>query len=217
MLIPYQVDVPMARWPVCNFALIAAITLVSLALVFDPQLTVDHPLVLNGWNWHGMLGHIFVHGGLIHLAGNMIFLWVFGNAVCAKIGNLAYLAAFLVLGAIAAAAHNAFDGSPAVGASGAINGIVGMYLIFYPLNDVRCFWVFALRAGTFEVSSIWMILLWLVFDIAGVVLGGEGVAYWAHLGGFAAGVGLAAAMLQVRWVEMSPVERSLLDVMAGRA
>ena len=215
MLFPYQVDVPMARWPVVNFLLIFVIVCVSASAIMNGYDGVD-PYILDGWKLRGHFGHLFIHAGFLHLFGNMIFLWVSGNAVCAKIDNLPYLVAFFGLGLLAAATHNVFDGEYAVGASGAINGVVGMYLLLYPLNDVRCVWFIGVGGGQFSCSSIYMILLWLAFDIFGAALGGEGVAYYAHLGGFAAGAGVMAAALGAGWIEMTPVERSLPQVLEER-
>jgi membrane associated rhomboid family serine protease len=216
-IIPYQADVPMHRWPFTNFAAIALITLTSVALMVGGDPMAIRAFALDGWSPTGLLGHLFAHGGLIHLFGNMLFLWVFGNAVCAKVGNLAYPFLFLLFGLFGGVLHILFDGAPAIGASGAINGVVGMFLFYYPQNEIRFLWFFFLRGGSFALSSIWLILFWLVFDIWGAVSGSAGVAYWAHIGGFAAGAGIAAASLHFDWVEMTRTERSLLDVWAGRS
>jgi membrane associated rhomboid family serine protease len=215
MFIPYQVDVPMDRWPVGNVVLIGLISLSSIAALIGGEIRADSLLVLNGWSPVGALGYVFLHADFIHLIGNMLFLWVFGNAVCAKIGNIVYPPIFLALGVAAATAHNLFGEGPAVGASGAINGVIGMYLVLYPINEISCFWTFFYRGGTFSVSSVWMILLWLAFDIWGAASGGGNVAYWAHLGGFVLGAGATALAVAVRWIEMDPDEKSLLDVIRG--
>ena len=77
----------------------------------------------------------------------------------------------------------------------AVNGVVGMYFVLYPLNRMSCFYWFLIKVGTFKLSSIWMILYWLAFDIWGVVNGGGNVGYAAHLGGFAAGFALASILV----------------------
>ena len=216
MLIPYQVDVPMSRWPYMNFLLIGVVTLVSLAAFMGVDEMSTGQMVLDGWSSAGMFGHMLLHVDMVHLIGNMLFLWVFGNAVCAKITNTAYLPFFVALGLVAAATHNLFDGSPAIGASGAINGVVGMYLLLYPTNNISCLWLLGFHGSTFSISGMWLILLWLLFDIFGAALGGGGVAYWAHLGGFFVGAGVAALMLAAGWIKMTSTERSLFDVLAGR-
>lgn len=216
MLIPYQVDVPMSRWPVMNFALIGVISLFSLMVMFGGNGASVGELILDGWSPTGMFGHMLLHAGLIHLLGNMLFLWVFGNAVCAKITNVAYLPLFIFFGLVAASSHLVLDGAPAIGASGAINGVVGMYLILYPLNNVSCIWMFGFHGNTVSFSGMWLILLWLIFDLWGASTGGGGVAYWAHLGGFVAGAGIAVALLTTGMVVPTDSERSLFDVIAGR-
>ncbi len=168
--------------------------------------------VLRGFGISGLFGHMWLHGGLMHLIGNMLFLWVFGNAVCSKIGNLMYFPVYITLGLAAAFTYIMFSDFPMIGASGAVNGIVGMYLIFFPINDITCFYWFYFSVGTFSLSSFWMILLWFAFDIFGVVSGGGGVAYTAHVGGFMAGVVIAVTFLKLGIVQMEDDERSLLNV-----
>ncbi len=146
----------------------------------------------------------------------MLFLWVFGNAVCVRVGNLAYFLIFLALGVVAGLAHLSMSAVPAIGASGAINGIVGMFLVWFPTNYMRVFYLWPFGIGAFRARSYWMIPFWLVFDILGAVLGWGGVAYWAHLGGFAAGFGLAVFLLKLGQVRMEPHEQSLLHVLGPR-
>ncbi len=211
MIIPYEVDVPMSRWPYTNFALIG-ITIISFLLQFSLNEEQLMSYVLYGWSVKGMICHMFLHGGWMHLIGNMIFLWVFGNAVCAKVGNGIYLVIYLALGLTAAAGHNIFQGGAAVGASGVINGIVGLFLILYPLNNISCIILFGFRGGSFTLSSFWMILFWLAFDIWGAQTGVGNTAYFAHLGGFVGGFGLGVAMLLFGIIKMDRDEKSLLQV-----
>ncbi|MBW8034835.1 MAG: rhomboid family intramembrane serine protease [Planctomycetes bacterium] len=209
MIIPYEVDVPFDRQPFLNWLIIGVIILVFVwQMSVDPE---DHEdLLLDGYNVTGLFAHMWLHGGIFHIVGNLIFLWVFGNAVCAKIGNIKYLPVYIGVGLFSAFAFNLFNDGKALGASGAINGIVGMYLVFFPLNDISCLWLMGIFTRRFTVSSYWMVLLWLAYDIYGVVAGGGAVAYTAHLGGFAMGVVLAIAMLKFGIVKMEDDERSLL-------
>jgi membrane associated rhomboid family serine protease len=174
------------------------------------------PFILTGWTLKGFFGHIWLHGGIIHLLGNMLFLWIFGNAVCAKIGNFKYLPIYLGLGVVAGISQLVFGGRGAIGASGAINGIVGMFLVFFPANEITCYFCMILLLSPyvkeFCLSSYWMILFWLVFDIWGAMQGGGGIAYFAHLGGFAGGVIIAILMLKFKIVTMERYEKSLLQI-----
>ena len=213
--IPYRVEVPIRRWPIANFVILALLPICyALALTQIPGNVQNIvPFVLARDTPFGLIGYIFLHDNLLHLGANMLFLWVFGNAVCVRVGNRAYLFIFLALGAVAGLAHVCLSDAPVIGASGAINGIVGMFLVWFPTNYMRVFYLWIFGLGTFEVRSYWMILLWLVFNILGAALGWGGVAYWAHLGGFVAGVGLAILLLKLGQVRMEPYEKSLLQVL----
>ncbi len=167
-------------------------------------------LLLDGWEFSGLLGYMWLHGGLFHLLGNMWFLWIFGNAVCAKIGNLRYLLLYVFLGVAAGVTHLIFDGGAALGASGAVNGVVGMYLVLFYENSITCYWApILIYWRQFTVSSFWMILMWVAFDIYGALRGGAGVAYFAHLGGFGAGFAITWVMCQKGWITMERYEKSL--------
>jgi membrane associated rhomboid family serine protease len=178
--------------------------------------------VLHGWRLSGLFGYMWLHGDLMHILGNLLFLWIFGNAVCAKIGNFKYLLLYLVFGLIAAAAHLIFIGGPMIGASGAIFGVVGMFLIFFPQNDITCYfvlWFFLVpRVIEFTISSYWMILFWFVYNLLAAFLCPPelgGVAYYAHIGGFLAGAAAAITLLKTKIVVMEPrYEKSVFDIIA---
>ncbi len=174
-------------------------------------------MVLTGWNPIGLIGHQFIHAGFFHLLFNMLYLWVFGNAVCEKIGNLAYTGTFLLAGVAAGGIHNVLDGNPAVGASGAINGIVGLYLVLYPINRINCFYWF-FRPGTFDISGYWLIIFWFLVDAWHAFSGAEtGVAYWAHVGGFLSGFGMGFLFLKTGIAKMARYDNpTLFDYMSKR-
>ncbi|WP_146663354.1 rhomboid family intramembrane serine protease [Anaerohalosphaera lusitana] len=220
MLIPLEVDVPEERWPVVNWFIIGACVVIfgfeMLCFAAD-DFSLFEPFVLDGFGLTGMFGHMWLHGGIMHLIGNMVFLWIFGNAVCAKLGNIRFLLFYLAVGLISGSAHVIFGGERAIGASGAINGVVGIFLVFFPANAITCgfiWWLIPPIYTTFTLSSYWMILFWLTFDIWGAFSGIEsGTAYWAHVGGFAGGFGLGVLMLKMGWVEMERYEESLLSML----
>ena len=214
LFLPLNVDVPLSRWPISNFLLIGMILFISIAIwlgIIDPS-TADQ-MVLDGWSPIGMVGSIFHHLDVVHLLGNLIFLWTFGNAVCAKVGNLLYIPLFVLFGVVGGAAHNIFIGGPAIGASDAINGVVAMFLFWYALNDVMCLWVLFFKGGMVRVSSYYIIGAFLIFDLYGVLTAGQGVAYVAHLGGFAAGFITSLTAWHLGWLEAGRYERDLPDVM----
>jgi membrane associated rhomboid family serine protease len=224
MLIPYELDVPFERTPWMNWLL-----MVSIVAVFGFQMAwwiqtptlgdLDHspfgPYILRDFSWKGIFGHMWLHVNVVHLVGNMIFMWLFGNAVCQKIGNLIFLPVYVFLGMAAAVASLLLIPDiekGMIGASGAINGVVGMYLVLYPRNDITMLF-FLVRPVTFEISGFWVILMWLAFDILGAIDGEGNVAYFAHLGGFFTGAALAVVLLLTRRVVMDEkFEESLLDL-----
>ena len=174
-------------------------------------------LMLRGWSLKGLFGYMWLHGGLLHLLGNLLFLWVFGNAVCAKIGNIRYLLLYVLLGVTAGVAHLLMSRGSLVGASGAIGGIVGMYLVLFYQNDITCVLVLVVYVRVFAVSSIWMILLWMCWNVVGALLpGGSNVAYFAHLGGFGAGFAIALLLCKNGWITMEKYEKSLLQMWEER-
>jgi membrane associated rhomboid family serine protease len=193
MFIPYNVDVPMERWPIANWLLISVTCIVSVVVfvaianstIFSYPRHLDWFILQRGddFSFVQMLGNIFAHAGIGHLLGNMIFLFCFGNAINAKLGHFKFLGIYILLGIVADIGWLVLgSGEAAVGASGAIMGIVGMFFVLYPKNDVSVFY-WLLRPGSFSLSSYWLILLYLGFDLWGLLSEGEGVAYMAHLAG----------------------------------
>jgi membrane associated rhomboid family serine protease len=219
-LIPYKLETTFTRIPYANAVLIV----VTSIIFFLPEqifpMSDKQSLVLRNWDASGLLGNMFLHGGFFHLLGNMLFLWIFGNAICASVGNISYGFLYLCLGVVAAVVHLSFDARPAIGASGAINGIVGMALVFFPRNKIHVWYFFAIpfiwlfKVGRFATSTFWMVLYWLVFDIIGSMGSPDGIAHWMHLGGFAGGIIIAICALKFNLVELHNL--SLFDIFAGR-
>jgi membrane associated rhomboid family serine protease len=142
-----------------------------------------------------LLTAMFLHGGLAHIAGNMLYLWIFGDNVEDAMGHFRYLVFYLLTGLLASLSHvfvtAAFGGNPLIpslGASGAISGVLGGYIVLYPQRRVRVIWLYQIL----QVPAIVAIGIWFLFQlISGAgMLGGSmgGVAYGAHIGGFLAGV-----------------------------
>jgi membrane associated rhomboid family serine protease len=185
----------------------------------QPQIPgITGRLLLQDWSLKGLFGYMWLHGDPLHLAGNVLFLWIFGNAVCAKLGNLLYLILYVFCGVLAGVVHLLFVSGPVLGASGAINGVVGMYLVLFYENEITCVfgWLIPPLLKCFDVSSIWMIVFWLFWDIVGALRGGSGVAYFAHLGGFAGGFGVMLLLCAKGWVTMERYEKWLFQAWQRR-
>lgn len=147
-----------------------------------------------------LFSSMFMHAGLLHLLGNMLFLWIYGNNIEHRLGRIPALVAYLLTGALATAAYAMITSSPElplVGASGAISGLLGLYFVLFPHNTVRLMvFFFPLLFRVFDVSARFVLLGYLLFDnmlpmmLSEDGTGGDGVAHGAHLGGFVAGLGL---------------------------
>lgn len=144
---------------------------------------------------------MFLHGGTLHLLGNMWFLWIFGNKVEDHFGHVVYPFFYLACGLVASMAHiyaNPDATLPAVGASGAIAGVMGGYLLRYTQAKVQVFWWFFYRPNVFWMPAAGMLFYWFALQVISQVwtqsLAGQvhrevgGVAYWAHIGGFFSGM-----------------------------
>jgi len=167
------------------------------------------------------LTSMFLHGGWGHLLGNALFFWVFGNNVEDSMGRIRFLAFYLICGLAAAAAYIALEPRspvPTVGASGAISGIMGAYLVLYPRVRVKMLFYFLIFFRVIPIQA-WLVLLWWFMwqvlaglpqlsrvnpDVSG------GVAVWAHVGGFLAGVVLVKLFENRRLVDIRTAERHRL-------
>jgi membrane associated rhomboid family serine protease len=142
--------------------------------------------------WYTPVTSMFLHGGWFHLLGNMWFLWVFGNNVEDSMGRVRYLMFYILSGLAAAAAQTLANPSspiPMVGASGAISGVMGAYIVLYPRVRVHMLVFLAIFITRIVVPAYLMLGYWFLIQLIGGGLSGEegGVAFWAHAGGFIAG------------------------------
>lgn len=213
-MIPLKDINPARTTPIVNIVLIVANVLVFFYMVYTSA-TVPHsenaimmaygtvPARLNVWlagrttaeaAFLPLLTSIFLHSGLMHLAGNMLFLWVFGDNVEDYFGHLGYLTFYLVCGVGSGLVHVLFNlGSriPAVGASGAISGVMGAYAVLYPGHRILTFFfIFLIPVPAILILGYWFVIQFLegVGGIGMGLRGGGGVAIWAHIGGFVMGV-----------------------------
>ncbi len=139
-------------------------------------------------HWLTPVTSMFLHGGWMHLIGNMLFLWVFGNNVEDAMGHGRFVVFYGLCGLVAVAAHAASDPGavvPMIGASGAISGVLGAYVLLYPRARILVFaWVLVLRLRAVLVLGIWFVMQ-IMPALSGV---DDGVAWWAHVGGFLVGM-----------------------------
>jgi len=154
-----------------------------------------------------LLTSTFLHGGALHLGGNMLFLWIFGDNIELKFGRLKFLGIYLIWGIIAGLVHVLGDLSspvPAVGASGAISGVLGAYLVMFPRARIMTFMMMGFFSRMTYVSAKFFLPFWLVFQnllplfVGGFGFGSGGVAYLAHIGGFAIGLATGYAYRKMR-------------------
>ena len=149
--------------------------------------------------WATIATSMFMHGGLLHFAGNMAYLWVFGDNIEDRIGHVKYLVFYLFTGAIATLSHWFFfqdSVTPLIGASGAISGVLGAYLMMFPYNRIKVlvifFFITAVRLPAMYVLGFYLLLQLFQLVTSLGVSDQVSVALWAHIGGFAAGAGIVA-------------------------
>jgi len=213
MLFPIKVTQPIYSKPAVTIGLIVVNVLVFLQqLSLDPyslhQYIADYGLRPNPHYFHieNIFTAMFIHAGWLHIGGNMLFLWVFGGAVEDILGHGKYLVFYLACGVAAALAQMAADPLstvPMVGASGAIAGVMGAYLVKFPRSHVEMLF-FAIFIFRFEVAAWFMLIYWFAIQVLGGFGGSEasqgGTAFMAHVGGFAAGIVLVHVMgTRERW------------------
>jgi membrane associated rhomboid family serine protease len=183
---------------VCELGLIPGEFLGRLPDGFTLPMSRSTVCVINGErSWLTPLSSMFLHGGWFHLIGNMWFLWVFGNNVEDSMGHLRYLFFYVLCGIAAAAAQtlvNPASAIPMVGASGAISGVMGAYVVLYPKVRVHMLVILGIFITRIVVPAYLMLGYWFLLQLVGGGLSGEegGVAFWAHAGGFIAGAVLIA-------------------------
>lgn len=184
MFIPLRTDSPLRSTPYANWVLIAANVLVYFITATHPQ-GWDQPFTLQPHSpaLYQFFTYQFLHGGALHIAGNMLFLFIFGNSVNDKMGNIGYVAFYLAGGIVAGIFYTIFDqrGVPMLGASGAIAAVTGAYLILFPRALVTIVYFFFF-IGRIELPSLWVIAAYFAMDVF-ANFGEDGVAHMAHIGG----------------------------------
>ena len=204
-MIPLRDVIPSRTTPYVTIGLI-----VVNVLVFLYEITLGDPyreefilyfgLVPAAFSWVAVVTSMFLHGGLLHVGGNMLFLWIFGDNVEDRMGHGRFVVFYLLCGAAAALAQTAMNPDsvvPMVGASGAVAGVMGAYFVLYPHSRIVTLVPLFVFFHVMEVPALVFLGLWFVLQfISGVgsiaaATGGEpagGIAFWAHVAGFVAGV-----------------------------
>jgi len=179
---------------VCNLGLIPGNLLQTASLSPASNSFEAACLAVNSDSWLTPLTSMFLHGGWFHIIGNMWFLWIFGNNVEDAMGTPRFAVFYILCGLAAAALQVVSDPDstiPMVGASGAIGGIMGAYVLLYPRVHVHMLIFLGFLVTTIAVPAVFMLGYWfvvqLVQGLATSNVGGGGVAFWAHIGGFVAG------------------------------
>ncbi len=207
-MIPIRDEIKTKRIPFVNYTLIAINIIVFLIMVLNPakidSIVMGNALiptdVTQGFKISVLKNFItamFMHAGWMHLISNMLYLWIFGDNIEDRLGHVGYLLFYLAAGIFASGLHIFFNPTsnvPSLGASGAIAGVLGAYLIFYPQSKVYTFIPFGYFMRLRPLPAIVVLGLWFVMQIfsgVGSMMAqgqGGGVAYWAHIGGFVFGL-----------------------------
>lgn len=209
-MIPIRDEIPTRSVPLVNYALIAANILVFLfqSMLGAEEQTLVYEFALIPVQFTSGIGlgditdiftSMFMHAGLAHIGGNMLYLWIFGDNIEDRMGRGRYLIFYLIGGLVASLTHiltNPTSQIPTVGASGAIAAVLGAYLVLYPQSRVLTLVPLGFYLRMTMLPAVVVLGLWFVLQFfSGVMsLGGPdvgGVAFWAHIGGFVAGVVLA--------------------------
>lgn len=207
VFLPYDVEVEYPRPPVFTWGLMGLLVLVHAGVVFLPESLQTIAVLRLGCvpdelNLYTPFTCLLLHGDVFHLAGNLLYLWVFGRAVEIRLGATRYLLLFFGYGAVASLVHvflsPVYQGDiPVIGASGAISALLGSFWVLYPKQKIKI-WYFFGRIGTFRAGAIWILALWFAWQflegLYAQYVGSVGTAFWAHVGGFAAGAGGSLAL-----------------------
>lgn len=211
-MIPLSDENPTVLWPVVTLLIVAAnlaafVYQLSLAMV-DPRLenaliyhlglvpaAVTHGVFFGG-GYVTILSSMFLHGGWMHIIGNMLYLWIFGNNVEDSMGHLRFILFYLLAGIIAASAHIFMQPAstvPTIGASGAVSGVLGAYLVLYPRARIKTLLPLGIFLTVVRLPAWFFLIFWIGWQILSQAMAPSapnagGVAYAAHIGGFMAGI-----------------------------
>ena len=209
-MIPFKDDNPTTIFPIVTIGLIAVNTIIFILQIFYPsdprQIVFAYGAIPNYLLTFKAVQPIhpaltvftsmFMHGGFFHLAGNMLYLWIFGNNIEDKLGHVRFIIFYILSGIVAAYSHAITEPSsmlPMIGASGAVSGILGAYLLLFPHAKVYTLIFFGFFMRVVQLPAIFVIGFWIIIQfINGILSKGlanhGGVAWFAHIGGFVFGI-----------------------------
>ncbi len=207
-MIPLRDDIPSKSFPVVTLSLIAANIIIfffqislgqndALLFIYKTAVIPYEITNLTDLQPYGLvpppvtlLSSVFIHGGVLHLAGNMLYLWIFGDNIEDRLGHLRFLVFYFSAGAVASLVHVLTDPlslTPVVGASGAIAGLLGAYMLLYPRAKIQTLIYFFVFVRFVWVPAIFFLGLWFLLQLLNSTAGGQ-VAWFAHIGGFVTGM-----------------------------
>jgi membrane associated rhomboid family serine protease len=212
-MIPISDDNPARLRPIITWGIIAACIVVFFwqlsfsesqeealiyTLGFVPKNLFDQAetpsLYGNPWPLFTLITSMFLHGGFLHLGGNMLYLWIFGNNVEDAMGHWRFLVFYLACGIVAALSEgviNPHSALPMLGASGAISGVLAAYVLIYPRTRITVIIPLGILLYPTKISAFYVVGFWFLLqllNVVGTTPGGPGTAWWAHVGGFVAGI-----------------------------
>lgn len=204
-MIPLSDDIPTRNFPLITLLVIAMNVWVFFETFFNA--TVPPDMTLNQYGlvpynlirspvteYPAIYSSMFLHAGFWHLAGNMLYLWIFGNNIEDVLGKFKYILFYLVCGTIAALGHIATDSDsiiPMVGASGAVSGVLGAYMVLFPYARIKTLIFIVIFVTVIRIPALVLLGLWIAIQVLNgmaVAGGAPGVAWFAHIGGFLAGM-----------------------------
>jgi membrane associated rhomboid family serine protease len=211
-MLPISDVIPSRTVPFVTIGLIVINVLVFLYQLMLPSELLEafvrqYALIPAWFSWPSVFTSMFLHAGFLHVAGNMLFLWIFGDNVEDRLGHARYLVFYLGAGVVAALAQlmiDPFSKVPMVGASGAIAGVMGAYIVLYPQSRILTAVFVLIFFDIVEIPAIFFLGLWFLMQLLSGIgsLGptsaaGGGTAFFAHIGGFVSGL-IAGLILRVR-------------------
>lgn len=218
-MFPLKDSIPSSRFPYVNWLIIIsniAVFIMMLRLpeqaennlIFELGLIPKRIFVENGLltlsdRYMPFFTSMFMHGGFLHIIGNMYFLYIFGDNVEDRLGHMRYFMVYVTFGLFAAVTQVFMfpdSNMPMIGASGAVAGVMGAYLVMYPKAKVKTLLIFIIFVTIVDIPAAFFLLLWFAMQfLNGFGFQQEGVAWWAHIGGFAAGLVYAVMFVKNKY------------------